>query len=423
MRKINTFLALTAAALFSCQSQQHSLSRMDAAADRVERVGRPRTPVMGWSSWNNFHVGINEEIIKGQADAMVASGMQAAGYTYVNIDDGYFGGRDQQGNIIAHPTRFTAGMRALSNYIHAKGLKAGIYSDAGINTCASFWDKDSVGIGMGLRGHEAQDLQLLLRDWNYDFIKVDWCGGDWLGLNEQTQYTLIGNLIRDIRPDAVYNVCRWQFPGEWVVPLADSWRVSGDIANTFASVMHIVDQNADLWKHASPGHVNDMDMLQVGRGMSFEEDKTHFSMWCMLSSPLLLGNDLRQMTPQTIKILTNKELVALNQDPLVYQARRLADYGDREVWAKPLQSTMSGEVAVALLNRSAKAAAIRFQPDSVGLEAAKSYTMRDLWAQKDYAASTKKDVDFEVPAHGVVVLKLTGKARPFNVYQYKPRRS
>ncbi|WP_242921216.1 glycoside hydrolase family 27 protein [Pontibacter liquoris] len=380
---------------------------------------RPQTPIMGWSSWNNFHVNINEDIIKAQADHMVSSGMQAAGYTYINIDDGFFGGRDAAGNLLAHPVRFPGGMKALSDYIHAKGLLAGIYSDAGINTCASYWDKDTVGVGMGLRGHEAQDMRRLLQEWNYDFIKVDWCGGDWLGLDEQTQYTLIGNLIRQIRPDVVYNVCRWKFPGQWVVPLADSWRVSGDIDNTFASVMHIVDLNADLWKYASPGHVNDMDMLQVGRGMSYEEDKTHFSMWCMLSSPLLLGNDLRSMTPETIGILTNKELIALNQDRLVYQARRLYDNGDLEVWAKPLQSTMSGEVAVALLNRSAKAAAITFRPDSVGLDAAKGYTLRDLWEKKAYGTSTKKEVGFNVPAHGVVVLKLVGTSKPYNVFQYK----
>jgi hypothetical protein len=183
--------------------------------------------------------------------------------------------------------------------------------------------------------------------------------------------------------------------------------------------MHIVDLNADLWRHASPGHVNDMDMLQVGRGMSYEEDKTHFSMWCMLSSPLLAGNDLRHMSPETISILTNKELIAINQNRLVYQARRLVDKGDLEVWAKPLQSTMSGEVAVALLNRSGKNAAITFHPDSLGLDAGKGYTLRDLWAKKDYAVSTKKEVSFEVPSHGVVVLKVVGTSRPFNVFQYK----
>lgn len=416
MIKNVTFILLITA-LLGCQSTRHSAAASQHSHDELSH--RPQTPVMGWSSWNNFHVHIDENIIRAQADFMVSTGMKDAGYSYINIDDGYFGGRDKNGELLAHPVRFPNGMKAVSDYIHSKGLKAGIYSDAGINTCASYWDKDSIGSGMGLYGHEARDLQRMLKEWNYDFIKVDWCGGQWLGLDEQTRYTLIGNLIRSIRPDVVYNICRWQFPGTWAVPLADSWRISGDIANNFTSVMHIVDLNADLWKHSSPGHVNDMDMLQVGRGMSYEEDKTHFSMWCMMNSPLLAGNDLRSMSSETISILTNKEIIALNQDPLVYQARRLADTGDLEVWARPLISTMSGQVAVALLNRSAQEAAISFEPDSVGLQSNKGYTMRDLWAKKDYPLSDKKKVSFNVPAHGVVVLKLTGTAKPFNVFQYK----
>lgn len=400
----------------------HSVRQADERQQLKEnsyRSSRPQTPIMGWSSWNNFHVDINEQLIREQADYMVSSGMKEAGYTYINIDDGFFGGRDKNGRLLAHPGRFPNGMKALSDYIHSKGLKAGIYSDAGINTCASYWDKDTIGAGMGLYGHEASDLHMLLREWNYDFIKVDWCGGEWLGLDEQTRYTLISGLIRQIRPDVVYNVCRWQFPGEWVVPIADSWRISGDISNSFESVMHIVDLNANLWKHASPGHVNDMDMLQVGRGMSYDEDKTHFSMWCMMNSPLLAGNDLRNMSKETISVLTNKEMIAINQDPLVYQARRIAGKDGLEVWAKPLVSTMSGQIAVALLNRSSETSTIRFYPDSVGLHTEKGYQMRDLWDNKDYPRSNATEVSFSVPPHGIVVLRLTGIARPYNRFQYK----
>ena len=183
--------------------------------------------------------------------------------------------------------------------------------------------------------------------------------------------------------------------------------------------MHIIDLNADLWKYASPGHVNDMDMLQIGRGMSYEEDKTHFSMWCMMNSPLLAGNDLRDMSSETIGILTNKELVALNQDPLVYQARRMSGKGNFETWAKPLISTMSGKIAVTLLNRTKRETEISFEPDSLGLQASKGYTMRDLWGKKDFAKSDSKKVTLKVPAHGVVVLKLEGTSKPFNVFQYK----
>jgi hypothetical protein len=377
------------------------------------------TPIMGWSSWNNFAVNINEQIIKGQADAMVASGMKAAGYEFINIDDGFWGGRDEKGNIKSHPQRFPKGMKELASYIHSKGLKAGMYSDAGINTCASQWNADSLGVGMGLYGHEYSDLKQMLTDWNYDFIKVDWCGGQALGLDEEVYYNRIGKFVHQIRPDAIFNVCRWQFPGKWVCNVADSWRISGDITNKYESILHIIDLNADLWPYAGPGHVNDMDMLQVGRGMTYDEDKSHFSMWCMMTSPLLAGNDLRKMTKETISILTNKEMIAIDQDPLVYQARRLKDYGDLEIWAKPLVSTMSGKVAVALLNRSNVKATISFHVDSVSIDAKKGYTIRNIWDQKTLENQTVSELKYEVPPHGIVVLQLTGVSLPFNVFQKK----
>lgn len=388
-------------------------------AQLSKKTNRPLTPIMGWSSWNHFYTNISEQLIKEQADFMVSTGMKSAGYAYINIDDGYFGGRDGQGNLKYHRTRFPNGMKTVADYIHAKGLKAGLYSDAGINTCGSMYNKDTTGAGSGLYGHDVQDLDLILNKWGYDFIKVDWCGGDGLGLDEQVRYTEISNEIRRIKPSAVYNICRWQFPGKWATTVADSWRISGDITNKFESILHIIDLNADLWKYAGPGHVNDMDMLQVGRGMTYEEDKTHFSMWCMMASPLLAGNDLRNMSKQTIAILTNKEIIALDQDPLVYQARRLKDLGDLEVWGKPLISTTSGKVAVALLNRSDKPSSITFDVDSIGLNAAKGYTMKDLWSSKLYPSSTDKEFSLEVPPHGIVVLRLTGTARPYNVFQAK----
>lgn len=416
MIKYTLFLPLVI--LLSCQNQADKKNKI-TVKNNTETPIKPQTPIMGWSSWNNFRVNINEDIIKAQADYMVSSGMAEVGYSYINIDDGFFGGRDGHGNLIVHKERFPNGMKVIADYIHSKGLKAGIYSDAGINTCASQWDKDTIGVGAGLLGHDRKDLKLMLKDWNYDFIKVDWCGGDWLGLDEETRYTQIANIINEIKPSTVYNICRWEFPGKWALQIADSWRISGDITNEFHSILHIIDLNADLWKYASPGHVNDMDMLQVGRGMSYDEDKTHFSMWCMMNSPLLAGNDLRSMSDETISILTNKEVIALNQDPLVYQARRLVDNGDLEVWAKPLVSTMSGKVAVALLNRSNKTETITFNLDTVGIDIAKGYTYRDLWAKKDYEKTNEKSLSFEVPKHGVVVLKIEGTSKPFNVFQNK----
>lgn len=413
MKKVTViFLCLL---MFACTNNPNRDSNIK------EHELKHQAPIMGWASWNNYRIHINEDIIKSQADAMVASGLKDAGYTFINIDDGYFGGRDENGNILSHPKRFPNGMKNLADYIHSKGLKAGIYSDAGINTCASYWDKDTIGVGMGLFGHDQQDLNLFLNKWNYDFLKVDWCGGQWLGLDEQTRYTEIAKTARAIKPDVIFNVCRWKFPGKWVTQIADSWRISGDIGNKFESILNIIDLNADLWIYCSEGHYNDMDMLQVGRGMTYEEDKAHFSMWCMMHTPLLLGNDLTTMSDETLEILTNEDIIALNQSPYVYQARCLVDYGKLEVWAKPLITSMSGELAVALLNRSDINDTISFELESVGLDVSKGYTMRNLWSKQEYEFSTNKSISIEVPTHGVVVLKIKGKALPFNVFQYRAK--
>lgn len=411
-------LLLTA---FNNRTSSQEINNAQLEVEKESIKYNAKAPMMGWASWNNYGTAINEEIIKAQADAMIASGLNEVGYSFINIDDGFFGGRDKQGKLVAHKSRFPNGMKSLAEYIHSKGLKAGIYSDAGLNTCGSYWEKDTIGVGMGLYGNEQQDLELLLKEWNYDFIKVDWCGGEWLGLDEQTSYTRISKLITDIKPTAKFNVCRWKFPGSWVAQIADSWRISGDISNDFKSILSIIDLNADLWMYASPGHYNDMDMLQVGRGMTYEEDKAHFSMWCMMQSPLLLGNDLTNMGQETIDIITNEEIIALNQSSFVYQARRILDFGELEVWAKPLVSTMSGEVAVALLNRSENKKTISFSLESVGIDASGKYIIKDLWTKKSFPPSTLETISREVPGHGIVVLKINGDSLPYNVFQYKDK--
>lgn len=379
----------------------------------AKEAPRPQTPIMGWSSWNHFRIKIDETIIRGQADAMVSSGMKDAGYNYINIDDGYFGGRDESGKLFCDPLTFPSGMKALADYIHSKGLKAGIYSDGGQDTCGSQWDNDKRGFGVGLYQHEKADLNLMLNEWGYDFIKIDWCGGEKLKMNDQERYTELGKLIRETRPDVVYNVCRWKYPGDWVKGVSDSWRISGDIAPNFKSICHIIDLNADLGRHAGPGHVNDMDMLQVGRGMSYEEDKAHFSMWCMMASPLLAGNDLCEMSKDTIEILTNKELIAINQDPMVYQARRLRDDGDLELWARLLAEPQHKKhfgVAVALLNRSDKEKEFSFKLSEISMDAGMGYVLRDCWEHKTIGTKlTARIITRTIPAHGVVVLRLTGQ--------------
>ncbi len=388
----------------------------------IDETEKFTPPTMGWASWNNFHINISEDIIKAQADALVNTGLSNFGYKFINIDDGFFGGRDDNGKILSHPTRFPGGMKNLADYIHSKGLKAGIYTDAGINTCATHYDKDTIGAGMGLFGHDEQDLRQYLEEWNYDYIKVDFCGANWLGLDEELRYTQIGKLAKQIKPNVVYNVCRWQFPGKWVTKLANSWRISTDIRNNFNSVLKSIDHNADLWMYASAGHYNDMDMLQIGRGMTYEEDKTHFSFWCLMHSPLILGNDLTKISKQTLQIVTNEELIAINQSNYVYQARRLIKNGELEIWGRPLISTTSGKIVVALLNRSKTTQTITFSLNDVGLNPSNGYTMRDLWTKETYANSFNQTVERQVAPHGVVVLEIKGTTLPFNVFQFKDKK-
>jgi len=362
---------------------------------------RTKAPIMGWSSWNHFHVNIDEKMIRGQADAMISSGMYDAGYRFVNIDDGYFGGRDSVGKLFADEKKFPSGMKSLADYIHGKNLKAGIYSDAGKNTCGSIYDNDKNGIGVGIYGYTEADCKLFFKDWGYDFLKVDWCGGEKMKLDEETEYTKIINVVKSIDTDIIFNICRWQFPGTWAIKLSDSWRISGDIRPNFSSILKIIDLNVNLHQYASAGHYNDMDMLQVGRGMSYEEDKTHFSMWCMLNSPLLAGNDLRNMSEQTIKILTNKEIIALNQDEGFKQASRISKDNDIEVWVKPLGKNSKSK-AIAIINRGGKEASFQLLAKKVGLN--KNNQLRDLWLhQKIGRIGTAKQ--FNLPKHGIIVLR------------------
>lgn len=364
-----------------------------------------KPPIMGWSSWNNFHIDIDEAIIRGQADAMVSSGLYDAGYQFINIDDGFFGGRDSiTAKLYAHPVKFPSGMLMLSNYIRSKGLIPGIYSDAGKNTCGSKYDKDPHGIGVGMYGFLQNDAKTFFSDWNFDFIKIDWCGGKWLNLNEETEYTKIINGIHEVKPNARINVCRWEYPGKWVEKIADSWRISGDIRENFGSIKKIIDLAADTYKYSSPGHYNDLDMLQVGRGMSYEEDKTHFTMWCFMNSPLLAGNDLRKMSKETIEILTNKEVIALNQDKGFYQGRRLKvdEKSGLEIWEKKLGENHQG-LAVVLYNPTGKEISYSLKTNEIGLN--KNVELRDLWAHKDLGKLSQNS-NFSIPKHGVVCLKV-----------------
>jgi len=375
-----------------------------------------KTPTMGWASWNNFGININESIIRRQADAMVSSGLAAAGFRYINIDDGFFDGRYADGALRINSIKFPNGMKALADYIHAKGLKAGFYSEAGANTCGSIHNGQTAGIGSGLYNHDQQYIDTIFKSWGYDYIKVDFCGGQQQNLNDETRYTAIKKAIDNTgKTDIIFNVCRWQFPGTWIIKIADSWRMSQDINASWYSITNIIDKNTYLAPYASPGHYNDMDMLEVGRGLTAIEDKSHFSMWCILSSPLVLGNDLTTMSKETIDILSNTEVIAVNQDTTGLQAHLISQKGDLQVWAKKLNGKQSKERVVALFNRSGNAASMSIKWKDLNLDG--SITVRNLWSHSEMVI-TDTIYTVTVPAHGVVMLKVVGsKTRLQDVFE------
>lgn len=367
------------------------------------------TPMMGWSSWNTFRVHINENLIKETADAMIDRGLKEAGYKYVNIDDGYFGGRDSRGYLFANKEKFPNGMKALADYIHSKGLKAGIYSDAGSNTCGSIYDADTLGIGVGLWKHDDKDCRTFFQEWGYDFIKIDWCGGKATGQSEQQRYTDIHKAIaRTGRTDIRYNICRWQFPGTWATRLANSWRIHTDIIPRFKTINQIIEKNLYLAAYVSPGHYNDMDMLEVGRGLSEDEEKTHFGIWCIMSSPLMIGCDLCTIPESTLSIITNREVIALNQDPLGIQAEVVERGKDYLILSKATGKQEGKSRAVALYNQSEKPQRLRIDFDKLCLSG--KVQVRDLWEHRDLGTFTGY-YETLVPAHGTALLKVKGSKR------------
>ncbi|MHB8287392.1 MAG: glycoside hydrolase family 27 protein [Caulobacteraceae bacterium] len=362
--------------------------------------GLALTPPMGWNSWNKFGCDIDEQKVRHAADAMVASGMQAAGYRYVVIDDCWQGARDAQGFIQPDAKRFPSGLKALGDYIHGKGLKFGIYSDAGLRTC---------GERAGSRGHEFQDAAQYAA-WGADYLKFDWC---YTGTQDAAaSYGAMSDALRATGRPIVLSICEWgqSKPWLWAKDIGNLWRTTGDIydawegVKTYSSgVLNILDKQAELYPYAGPGHWNDPDMLEVGNGgMTAEEDKAHFSLWAEMAAPLIAGNDLFAMSPQTRAILTNREIIAIDQDPLGAQGRRVAKSGDQEVWSKPLTG---GGRALVLLNRGKTPEPITVHWGDLDLPAHLTAKVRDLWLAKDLPSATGA-VTATVPSHGVVVLRI-----------------
>lgn len=372
-----------------------------APASALEN-GLARTPPMGWNSWNKFQCDVSEKLIKEVADALVASGLRDAGYVYLNVDDCWQGVRDAGGFIEPDASRFPNGMKALANYVHARGLKFGLYSDAGTQTCAR---------RPGSRGFEQNDARRYA-SWDVDYLKYDWCYAD--GIAPQSAYGAMRDaLIKAGRP-VVFSICEWgkSQPWRWAPPVGNLWRTTGDIGICWekkacksewtTGVMNILDLQVGLEDSAGPGHWNDPDMLQVGNGLTDTEDRTHFSLWALLAAPLLAGNDVRTMSVATRETLTNREVIAVDQDPLGVQGHKVRDDGAEEVWAKPLAG---GSMAVILLNRGEAPVRIKFTWTELGWPA-RPVAVRDLWRKEDLGAF-REGFSAEVAPHGVVMVRLT----------------
>ncbi|HET8655335.1 MAG TPA: glycoside hydrolase family 27 protein [Longimicrobiaceae bacterium] len=361
----------------------------------VPSNGLARTPPMGWNSWNKFHGRIDDATVRAIADALVSSGMRDAGYVYVNIDDTWEGGRDAEGNIVTNE-KFPD-MKALADYVHSKGLKLGIYSSPGPNTCAGY---------EGSYGHEAQDARTYAA-WGIDYLKYDWCGARTLYRDDEMPavYQKMGEALQATGRPIVYSLCQYGREDVWRWGPGvggNLWRTTGDISDRWDRMEKIGFSQDSLAPFAGPGHWNDPDMLEIGNGgMSDTEYRTHMSLWSMLAAPLIAGNDVRSMTPDIRDILTNREVIAVDQDPAGHQARRVWKSGDQEIWTRPLAN---GDEAAAIFNRSETAAPVTARWADLGI-AGPFASVRDLWAHRDLPSATEQ-YSTTVPAHGVVMLRL-----------------
>lgn len=356
--------------------------------------GLARTPPMGWNSWNRFHCDVSDQLIRQIADAMVSSGMRDAGYVYLNVDDCWMGTRDAQGNI--HGNERFPDMKALGDYIHSKGLKFGIYSSPGPKTCQLL---------EGSLGHEQQDARSYA-SWGVDYLKYDWCTARavYSGDEQRAVYQKMGEALQKLERPIVYALCQYgqNGVGEWGVKVGGNlWRTTGDIGDRWDS-MERIGFSQDVWtKFASIGHWNDPDMLEIGNGgMTDIEYTTHLSLWALLAAPLLAGNDLRSMNQATRAILMNKEVIAVNQDPLGKPAHRVMKDGPLEAWVRPLKD---GSCAAGLFNLGTEPAKVKLKLSDAGV--AEKVQVRDLWMHQDRGAA-EGSVSAMVAGHGVALLRL-----------------
>ncbi|XP_044495344.1 alpha-galactosidase-like isoform X2 [Mangifera indica] len=359
--------------------------------------GIAQTPPMGWNSWNHYQCNIDERIVKTTADALVATGLAALGYKYVNIDDCWAEAeRDWRGNLVAKSSTFPSGIKALANYVHARGLRLGIYSDAGYRTCSRTMP--------GSLGHEEQDARTFAQ-WGIDYLKYDNCYND--GSKPQERYAKMSYALRRAGRPILYSVCEWgeDNPAIWAGVYGNTWRTTGDIADKWERIISIADENNVWGRYAGPGRWNDPDMLEVGNGgMSLEEYRSHFSIWALMKAPLLIGCDIQTASRETLRILRNKEVIDVNQDSMGAQGRKIRSYAGLEIWAGPLSKR---RVVVVLWNRSNSQAPISVSWRETGLSPSAHVIVRDLWEHSFISMKKSGGLTANVAPHACKMYILT----------------
>jgi alpha-galactosidase len=358
--------------------------------------GLARTPPMGWNSYNHFGCGYNEQVIRQTIQAMNNTGLAAVGYEYINLDDCWQSSRNNQGVIVPDSSRLPNGVKPLADFAHSLRLKFGLYSDAGTQTCAG---------RPGSLNYEQKDADTYAH-WGVDYLKYDNCNNE--GLPVKQRYQAMSKALLSCGRPILFSMCEWgvENPATWGPAIANSWRTTGDISDTWASITSRIDQNDAWWRYAGPGGWNDPDMLEVGNGvLSSIEYESHFSLWALAKAPLILGCDIRNMDADTKRIVLNSEVIAVNQDPLGVQGHKVAVNGNLEVWAGPLQE---GSWVAILFNRGTSQATITANWGNIGIPNGVSCTVRDLWKHANLGVFTNS-FSASVASHGVVMVKLIPK--------------
>jgi alpha-galactosidase len=355
---------------------------------------------MGWNSWNHFNCHIEEKLIRETADAMVSTGLAALGYNYINLDDCWAElNRDSQGNLVPKSSTFPSGIKALADYVHSKGLKLGIYSDAGTQTCSKTMP--------GSLGHEEQDAKTFA-SWGVDYLKYDNCFNT--GTSPKERYPVMSKALLNSGRPIFFSLCEWgqEDPSTWAPRIGNSWRTTGDIKDNWASMISRADENDKWASYAGPGGWNDPDMLEVGNGgMTTEEYRAHFSIWALAKAPLLIGCDIRAMDNVTLSLLDNKEVIAVNQDKLGTQGKKVKAQGNLEVWAGPLSGN---RIALVLWNRSSSKALITAYWSDIGLNQTTVVNANDLWTHS-VKSSVKGQLSADIDSHACKMYIITPQSQ------------